>query len=356
MKKGGGIGKTSNYTDKSAFDFFMENSTCDYSFFVNSKYGLMSLRVLNPGIISPYISTELNTFGVYINTLIMKIVFISHRQKNIADKTTMNEEEFQKEVGAQEKIYHDTNITLQPGCPAIVYRRIEGEIMNILSKSCSRHIERPKKIGVIAMEFAQGYSMMNSLLYPQQLAGFFIVLHTAWITGYSHGDFHSGNILIKTDNLPNSYFDLSHMDPTSWIYKNFASMRPMLIDFGLSKKLSTNQQASLGDYITQGKYTKAASVLARAGRGDDGDAAEPVGNTIFSFPRFYGWFTGDKAMAHDPTRPSLKKTEKKYPGDLNFIMNQLFHSRQSAINIQKDATIKLQNVLKKYKTRRNKRT
>jgi len=173
--KGGGITKSHKYKfNKNAFDFFIKNSTRTHFNVADSRYGIISHMILNDGIISPYISTDIDNFGKYINSLLIKVVFISSVVNTIPiiEKKIMKKEDFQREVHIQEKIYNDTNKHLQPVCPAIVYSKIinnANDIEDILSRVFDIN-ELPKMfdgIGIIAMEFAEGYTNMNNPSTPE---------------------------------------------------------------------------------------------------------------------------------------------------------------------------------------------
>jgi len=305
--KGAGITKSRKYKfDKDAFKFFIKNSTRRHFDVVDSKYGIISHMILNPGIISPYISTDIDNFGEYIDSLLIKVVFISSKGNDIPiiNKKAMKKSEFKEELNVQKKIYDATNKNLQPVCPAIVYSKIISEpdvIKDILSRIFDIH-DLPKMfdgIGIIAMEFAEGYTNMNNSLtpetfyIPENIAAFFIILFTAWKTGYSHGDFHKHNILMKHTNPDNLYFDVSYLNDKSWQYREFKNIRPMLIDFGYARKLNHTQNTLLKRYIDENKYTEAASLLSLVGRNSD----KPNQNTILSFPSFYGWFSGTVSLS-----------------------------------------------------------
>ena len=308
--KGAGITKSRKYKfDKEAFEFFIKNSTrVDFNV-ADSKYGLISHMVLNSGIISPYISTDIDNFGEYVDSLLIKVVFISSKGNNIPiiDKKAMRKSEFQEELNIQKKIYNATNKNLQPVCPAIVYSKIitdEDIIKDMLSQILDITEDLPKLfdgIGIIAMEFADGYTSMDNsstpdnFVIPEYNAAFFIILFTAWKTGYSHGDFHKHNILMKHTNPDNLYFDVSGLPHASWQYREFKNIRPMLIDFGYARKLTNRQNMLLERYIDENKYTEAASVISLAGRNND----EPSQNTILYYPSFYGWFTGALTLSGD---------------------------------------------------------
>lgn len=384
--KGAGITKTRKYKfDKHAFDFFIKNSTRTYFNVADSRYGIISHMILNPGIISPYISTDIDSFGEYIDSLLIKIVFISSEDNNIPiiEKKTMKKFNFKNEVHIQEKIYNATNKNLQPVCPAIVYSKIitdDDSIKNMLSQILDITEDLPKLfdgIGIIAMEFAKGYTSMDNsstpenFVIPEYIAAFFIILFTAWKTGYSHGDFHVNNILMKHTNPNNLYFDVSTLNNKSWQYRNFKNIRPMLIDFGYAKKLTTSQNTLLERYIDENKYTEAASLITLVGRNTD----EPTQNTILSFPSFYGWFSGalsfsehaDEFMDTDSkysmtiseyTRRRNQKLLKYHDNsfDLNSTIELLFQTKELAeINTEPivrriRAALKIQNIF--VKTRR----
>ena len=384
--KGAGITKSRKYKfDKDAFAFFIKNSTRTHFKVADSRYGIISHMILNPGVISPYISTDIDSFGEYIDSLLIKVAFISSEKKNIPiiDKTTMKKGEFKNEVHIQEKIYNATNKNLQPVCPTIVYSKIittEDGIKDMLTRILGITEDLPKLfdgIGIIAMEFAKGYTSMDNVstpenfVIPEYISAFFIILFTAWKTGYSHGDFHRNNILVKHTNPDNLYFDVSTLNDKSWQYREFKNIRPMLIDFGYAKELTRRQNTLLERYIDENKYTEAASLITLVGRNTD----EPTKNTILSFPSFYGWFSGaltlsgnedefintDSRFSMSVSEYTRRRNQKllKYDSnsfDLNSIIELLFQCKELAeINAEPIvkrilAALKIQNAF--TKTRR----
>ena len=99
----------------------------------------------------------------------------------------------------------------------------------------------------------------------------FIVLKLALDTGYSHADFHSGNIMI---NPRLNYFE-------------GIPGRPMIIDFGYTTKIPKPDMDIMKEFVRNGDYVRALKQLCKVNRADDRKPNKP------EWAEFYGWICSD---------------------------------------------------------------
>ena len=233
-KKGGGI--TAKREKEESFTYFVQNSTLE--FFKNGGNGIAVLLTLNPGIESPYISTDISTFGQPVNKLILKIILLGNPGEAIEftriSKSRNYEihlqtpDAFINETEIQKNIYFDTLDYLDPICPAIVYSEVflydrfmglfnsfpidDIDLQNVIYTLI--YIETKVDFGIIAMEYANNTKILYDLspnvrpnsnyeLYVNM--SLYLLLELALKTGYSHADFHMSNIMINRSAV--DYFD-----------------------------------------------------------------------------------------------------------------------------------------------------
>jgi exodeoxyribonuclease VII small subunit len=235
-----GITIKKGFSKKKAFDFFIENSVVEYV--SKGGFGITFKAKLNPEFTSksPYKSTDSATYGLSISTILFKLVFLyssdnseSNLSKQLyigiddADSITVRKEElsnFYGEINIQEDVYFKTMDYLEPICPAIVYSNVytasndinKLKLLEQIMKSTTsgsytfkllQGLIKSEKfigsIGVVAMEFADEYRTLYSFEiskydYPKDVkaAAMYLILELAIKTGYSHADFHGGNIMI----------------------------------------------------------------------------------------------------------------------------------------------------------------
>lgn len=276
MKGGTGIFIDSN--NESTFNHFIQNSTFEY--FGSGSNGLIFKATLNNGSLSNYKSLDATTFGNQITTLIIKVCYINDHYTN--DKPSLIEpiiyEDFKNEVNIQTDIFLKTMNYLQPLCPAIVYTSVLESntdlVLKMIHQSISglglddesnkiikklvlmqREIQNGKiqKIGIIGMELADGYNTINNEIFTNNVyvdpstgnktnvhnMVRYLLIELAIQTGYTHGDYHKGNILVNINK--NTYF------------KGIQG-EPILIDFGYALKIPEHTMASIKQLYKNKNY------------------------------------------------------------------------------------------------------
>jgi len=286
--------------EKEAFDNFLINSRVEL--LTNGAYGLIFKLTINDIENSTYISSSVDTHGSKISTLLLKLNFIKKdKNADIYIEILGEEQKFKfatrrecmEEINLQKYIYSKTNDFLEPICPAIVFDTfLEDEMSkhifmgdflkyasndNVASHVIADILSKINEfdIGIFAMEFADGYDMLSNNdpnVYKEM--AMFLLLEMALKTGYSHADFHRGNIMINKTST--TYFNQSRSYPIVG--------KPLLIDFGLSKKIPNPVKRIIEELCDLGKYTKALNVLCSVSRKD--------GKRLTQFPAYYGWACG----------------------------------------------------------------
>jgi hypothetical protein len=312
-------------SEKTSFDTFLNSSFCQY--FGNGSYGMTFILTISDPSLSSYISTDSSTYGSKVNKILLKITLIDligkyHDANNPNVKLRSSvEKDFSSEIIIQNIVYEKTKNYLEPICPAIVFNEIiknefKNSFLDILLSRCrpgstetSNRINTFKTIecdlGIVAMEFANGYNILHDFnstpkfqLYQEM--SMFLLLEMALKTGYTHGDFHGSNIMINS--TATNYFK----DPNPVVS---IVGKPLLIDFGFSRKIPNNIRQIIEDLCNTEKYTKALQTLCLIHRRDDSD--------LLDWPNIYGWACGIKE--NDQSIQIKEKIEE----DKNIRLNEL---------------------------------
>jgi hypothetical protein len=315
----GGTGvliKDGSNAAKMQFLFFIENSTLVFQ--SNGANGVTVLATLKPGLVSPYTSMDSTTYGNPINKIIIKFIIISIIPEHITlkngdkiDSTILNS--VTDEVNIQTDVALKTMNYLEPISPSPLYfdANFSYQLLNDTIKprivdNMSRGQELLKKcindmatfiqpgsnddvlrsISVIGMEFAEGYESLWSLRNDPNFNTYvymtaYILIKLAVETGYAHGDYHKGNIMIN--NTKNTYFE-------------GLEGAPLLIDYGLSTKIQPNTLNRIRELynaeiehndlkpenpVNPDKYTQILEILSKIPRKD--------GAKLTDLPDFYGY-------------------------------------------------------------------
>lgn len=322
---GRGIMNTSNADD---FEHFLKNSMITY--LASGDNGAIFKAFLNPDVTTTYKYTNIYKYGKPVDVVIFKLIMIN--EKPISDKIyidgfykdiySANINEFKNEIDIQTDIYLKSNDYLRPICPSIIYASTDmnfnlftensyyygdnktsdliGEY-NKLSKRCEH-------IGIIGMEFADGYTPLyrlqssrfrNSMEYFYMSA--FLLLRLAIETGYSQADFHNANIMINTD--------------TQGYFKDIVG-EPLLIDYGYAVKIPNSTLRDIITYCDRGRFTTALKFLCTVNRSDGFKMDHPV----------YGYFCGTKHFLTD-----LPFKNGRFPEEYNKEIGKYFEAFQDSI-------------------------
>ncbi len=288
MKGGTGIFIDSKNQKKDFIDFLNHSSI---SFLSSGAYGLVFKATLDPqsGYVSNYKMLDYKNFGKPSDTLVIKLSVLGYKsgsKKSRYYPDVITEESFIREVNIQTNVFLKTMQYLQPLCPAIVYSNIHNNNETIITDSIIDIIidkiksDHYKDIlrgikndmtgyAIIGMEMLKEYDVLEEIieyiddsgdddylpedLYKSMIA--YILIELAIKTGYSHADFHKGNIMINTNE--NTYFKGTK-----------ASI--ILIDFGLAVKITPDIMNKIKEEYKNKNYTKIINILCENVRRHDG--------------------------------------------------------------------------------------
>lgn len=283
----GGTGILLNDTSDAAFDFFMKNST--FRLMSYGSNGITIVVTLKTGLNSPYKSMDSNTYGSPINSIIVKLIINSVIPTTFEidvdrELTSTLLNNVVNELNIQTDIALKTSDYLEPICPSPIYfsESISVELLTIILNNivdsdsynvtilteCINkmiqflgHLDITKGISVIGMEMAKECKTLFSLedksprnlkqLYFHMTA--YIIIKLAIDTGYAHGDYHKGNIMIN---------------PSKQNYFYGLTGAPLLIDFGYTTKIQPDKMSIIKDHYKNKEYTKLLEEISMIPRSD----------------------------------------------------------------------------------------
>ena len=245
----------------------------------HGAFGLTLHLTVNTPIEGGYTQfTPTPAFGEPVTSLVVKLSFVSDERVQIALSKqvaldTITRDEWQREIDIQTDVYKQTLAYLEPLCPAIVYSHVitphttEGNMLcdPLIQHSSANPLvrmfiqtlrEMPHiHMGIIGMECIEHAYTMHDMIQANsgnlklveliKNVGRYMVLQLALQTGYSHNDFHGGNVLLTKQK---GYF-------------TGISVTPTLIDFGRARALSASVRSQINDWVQQGRYTDALALL-----------------------------------------------------------------------------------------------
>jgi len=298
-KKGGifidlkdGMSATETFYD------FIKNSKISY--FSKGGNGLIIKAVVNDGYKSSYKYTNQEAYNKPVTELILKLALMNNNEIS----------NFIREVNVQTEIFKGSMSYLQPLCPAIIYSDIldnnesKKEFIKILltkNRSLTQYKlpfyyqeyrydfnldsriinENYINLGIIGMECATGYTPLWDIVHDKLIDNnhkvlyinysLYVILKLALDFGYTHGDFHSSNIMIHK-NIE---------------YFNGLDGRAMLIDFGYSNKIPEEKIKEIKDLVDNNRYIEALQRLCYIERAD-----QELPET-YEWRKLYGWICND---------------------------------------------------------------
>jgi hypothetical protein len=281
MTSGGGI-FLSNKNNKTNILNFINNSAI--TSIARGSYGYTSLLILKDPSISTYKHLSYNEFGNPIVSIIIKICYIEIKGKKKLGLNKLSQSSFTDEVNIQSDVYMKTMSYLQPLCPGIIYADVlenkdENTIIlqNLALKLYKKDIPYVTKFGIIAMEFAKGYRPLyyelitatDEVRRKYYSMVYYILIELAIKTGYTHGDFHTSNIMINVND--ESYF------------KNTKGSI-LLIDFGMAKKIPSEHLNTMKDAFKQHRmFNKMLDLICQLGRSDENVPMNIVSRDVYGY-------------------------------------------------------------------------
>lgn len=230
----GGVRILENFNIHTAFHHFLNNSTAKI-ISTKSKTCYVYLLTLNDDAETPYESIRSNAFFSddedlkKIRKLVVKVAIVNddgyeEDLKWGGQHEYMPMDGFKAEIVNQTDIFNATLHELEPCCPSIVFADVfTTDIIESKFKGM-RHIRllRDSKVGIIAMELADGYQDLHDVRDNadyEKLAIYELCRFASY--GFLHCDPHAGNVLINE----------------TYEYVSDLRGRALLIDFGDIKRI-----------------------------------------------------------------------------------------------------------------------
>jgi len=316
-QKGGVLIKTN---PEEAINFFIEN--CSKINWLretaNSASGVIFECILKEGVVSPYEMIRSTNFKSPVKKILIKIVGIRSEVRGeydddvwtvpfktvsppLAVKNLEKEETFTKEINVQTDIFLKTISYLNPLCPAPIYASIKkdkanaiefmsklkipdehGLFSNATNRLITVIIEKITDgsipyLGVLGMEIADGYetffdfysrgSMRDNIRTYENMIRL-KNLELALKTGYSQGDFHTGNMLVN---------------PSVTGYYSGIPGNALIIDFGYANKIPSEKLQEIKQLVSENKFAEALKIFNTLVRSDNLPLSEN--------PEVYGWLS-----------------------------------------------------------------
>lgn len=201
----------------------------------DSLYGFIFVLTIDPLMVSKLNKNDKSLVfrnfedGKTVNKLLIKLTVCTDKEEvgyffDGKNKQTSITSDFEKEIAIQSKLWRDSISNLTPICPAIVntflmnyqneythqhlesiYNRGDVEIKRIMQVIKIKVNQLNGKIGLIYMQYLDGFETMNDYLYKETRSEYKDLAHTIAAFeidrlaryGYNHGDLHKSNILIN---------------------------------------------------------------------------------------------------------------------------------------------------------------
>lgn len=304
FQKGGLIIKTN---PEKAINFFIEN--CEKVTWLkltwNAASGIIFDCTLKDGVESPYEMIRSNNFKSPVKKILIKLVGIRDEYEDvpkwpgieplISRKNIEQEETFKNEINMQTEIFLNSINYLNPLCPAPIYASIKKDNVNAIeflnkmkTKSeiyakliLGRIIEQINSgsiphLGILGMEIVDDYETFYDLYHNGITSDADIrtyenmirlkIIDLALKTGYSQGDFHTGNVLVNQSCSG---------------YYNGISGNALIIDFGYANKIPREKLQQIKQLVSENKYVEALKIFYTLSRSDN--------LPLSDYPKLYGW-------------------------------------------------------------------
>jgi len=339
------------------FKFFITNSKIYY--LAKGSNGLIYKAILNDSIESPYVYLNIDKYNEPIKQIIFKLIFLKNdnNKSKIFNKfyshsilqrrskrfiETCTNELFIDEINIQSEIFlNSMHECLQPYCPEILYADIYDKnnylefndeynyINEYIKKYYKDYIKIFNKLsintfindlflhnqinnlGIIAMVFAENYNTLRSYTYNLENKNLYniyvnrcllLLIELVITTGYNHGDFHIGNLMIN----PNDTLYYNTDPPGS----------PLIIDFGYAKKIDETELIEINELFNKKYYYSILDKLYNMERSNHLKFTE--------YSNFYSWICGK----YNSYNRRNRNVSSKYIENFNTELDNLFKSRE----------------------------
>ena len=325
----GGLYIKEGYTPYTAFRHFIENS--EISYLSQGAYGIILKCKLNEKIKSPYTNLRTIYKDKEVSMILIKFSLIYYNERYEIEFTSeplapplkitsVTVNEFEDEVKMQTEIFNKTKDHLDPICPSIIYNNYDKGlqimresidlikiihtkvnnigVINLISKLLGT---QNASFGIIGMELMDDYETLNNVNKKYQSGRYDCIsklrlIELAVKTGYSHNDFHGGNILVN---------------PNATGYYGDKKGHVLLIDFGYTQKIPNDLLTKIKKLYDENKFNEILDIFINESRLFNG-------YLLKDYPQ-YGWIL-TKNTIDDPTNikvtndyiKMLKDKYKKY--------------------------------------------
>lgn len=373
---------TSNIYHNELVNFIITNS--QISSVSSGSYGITYKLQLNSSVKSPYLkiardkmdSPLCNTDNFYkvpclteVRTFLLKLSFIGKSEEyvyTIDGKIAMDKvpaEDFEREAQYQDEIYEktfDLANSLVPACvsPALI-QDIPSPLFERLKikggKLLKLKLSGTAQIGLILMEFAEGYRTLDKILtdndvlnddggiipkkkFSRQAANAFLLYQAAHLllynAGYAHGDHHYSNVMINVENKQVLLIDfgqtrnITEEPRQEFVPANFNKILKYLQDTAEQKKflglikiqtLDFFQVSPLVESILAERTTKKQLILNRFRESKDETTLKFVMNPTFTNYNKLRWHLLTLHNSSNPGTPTVgaESTMESDPGPPN---------------------------------------
>jgi len=333
-KKGGLLLKYAGKTEE-IFNDFLHNAI-KIEYIADGANGIIYKIVVPENYESGYTYIDPNYYGEPVREIALKICILKPSDMD----------SFKNEVNIQTDIFKKSLDYLQPLCPAILFSKIlrDEEKHNLITRmlkidsSIGTHklpyldseididgellTNKKYLIGIIGMEYENGYLRLYDFIRLKTITketkikyinyGLFILLKLALETGYSQADFHTANIMIH---------------PTmDYFGKNTG--RPLILDFGYSRKINENTMRKIRDSVSKHDYITALKRICGVKRSDNSSITKE------SWSSYYGWVCRDwDLLTNTSISKSVGKSMIKVGDDMEYsVPKNIVHSNKAKLS------------------------
>lgn len=311
----GGLYIKDGYTSDSAFIYFITYSIV--SFLSKGSFGMVIKCTLQSGVVSPYENLRTIYKGKEVRTLIIKFSPLHYNEQFEIVPIDIDIpiysvpiKSFENEITTQIDIFNKTIDHLDPICPSIVYskyldrkldkkhphhKHMMGLLMLIISKKdkiineflSPLYVNMKKSknytFGLIGMEMMDDYVTLHKIKNKDayECIARLRLIELAIKTGYTHNDYHHGNILVNPNASGYYGKKLGHV---------------LLIDFGYTKKIPNELLETIKELYNKNDFYGILDIFYNDKRLSN---TFPNGSGKFNFsayPDLYSWIISPKQM------------------------------------------------------------
>ncbi len=331
----GGLYIKDGYTSNSAFIYFITYS--NVTFLSKGSFGMILKCDLNAGVVSPYENLRTIYKNKEVRTLIIKFSPLHYKSEfKVGPISSVPIKSFENEIKTQIDIFNKTIDHLDPICPSIIYSKylditkdhdhvvellnlinsrlinskIENKIKDLFSNFSNLFANMKKNtmekntnytFGVIGMEMMDDYvtlyKVKNSYKDIYECIARLRLIELAVKTGYTHNDYHQGNILVNPNASGYYGKKLGHV---------------LLIDFGYTKKIPDDLLATINEHYNKNEFDRILDIFYNDKRLSN---TFPNGSGTYDFseyPDLYSWIIPPNQQISNSMNQELLSLKNDY--------------------------------------------